>query len=339
VVLALALFYATYGSLSAVQTIFVGVKAAVLAIVVEALLRVAWRALTDPTLWLVAAAAFVAVFAFAAPFPLIVLAAAMIGFARGGTSAEPALRGTAPPVALSSTSRTVAIWLAVWVTPLAAVALAFGEDHVLARLAWFFSNLAIVTFGGAYAALAYMAQEVVNGFGWLAPGEMLDGLGLAETTPGPLVLVTEFVGALAAYRHGGFDPIVMGVLGALVALWATFAPCFLWIFAGAPYVERLTASPRLASALRHVTAAVVGVILNLSLWFALHVLFGRVSTEALGPARLLVPDFGAVDWRALGLASVAALLIFGLRRGVMVTLLVCAALAAVPTMIGLVSRP
>ena len=192
---------------------------------------------------------------------------------------------------------------------------------MLAQLAYFFSKLAVVTFGGAYAVLAYMAQEAVTGYGWLTAGEMLDGLGLAETTNGPLILVTEFVGYIAALRAGG---AAMGVLGAVITLWATFAPCFLWIFVGAPYVERLTHAPRLASALRTVTAAVVGVIANLSLWFALHVVFARVDERHIGPLRLFVPDAASLDVAALALSCLALVLIFALRWSIVATLALCA---------------
>jgi chromate transporter len=195
---------------------------------------------------------------------------------------------------------------------------------VLSQLAWFFSQLAVVTFGGAYAMLAYMAQVVVSHYGWLTPGEMLDGLGLAETTNGPLILVTEFVGYMAALHAGG---VGVGLLGALVTLWAIFAPCFLFIFVGAPYVERLTHAPRLAAALQSVTAAVVGVIANLSLWFALHVLFARVEELYLGPVRLFVPELASIDVVALTLSALAMVLIFWLRRSIVETLSVCAVAA------------
>jgi chromate transporter len=221
---------------------------------------------------------------------------------------------------------TVAVWLAVWLLPLAAIVALCGPAHVLSQLAWFFSKLAVVTFGGAYAVLAYMAQEVVEGYRWLTPGEMLDGLGLAETTNGPLILVTEFVGYTAAYRAGG-GSVAMGVVGALVTLWATFAPCFLWIFAGAPYIDRLTGAPRLASALRMVMAAVVGVIASLSLWFALHVLFAAVDEHRFGPLRLFVPDPASINGVALALACLAVVLLLVLRRGIATTLAVCAILA------------
>jgi chromate transporter len=243
----------------------------------------------------------------------------------GRAPPAPAARIAAvPPM---QTLRTVVAWLAIWIAPLLLVAAVFGQDHVLAQIAWFFSKLAVVTFGGAYAVLAYMAQDVVEHYRWLQPGEMLDGLGLAETTPGPLILVTEFVGFLAAFRGGGGNPWAMGVLGAAVTLWATFAPCFLWIFAGAPYIERLNAEPRLKAALAAVTAAVVGVILNLTVWFALHVLFASVTERFVGPLRLHTPDLASISWPALVLSGVAIVLLFMLHRGVLTALAVCGALA------------
>ena len=327
-VLVLSILYGAFGKAPPVEAMFAGIKAAVLAIVLDALWRVANRALEGWFDWLVAGAAFVAIFFFDLPFPLVVAAAAVAGFMRvsGSVDASP-VHTPAPAVPTSQTLRTTVLWLAIWIGPLLAVAAVFGSNHVLSQLAWFFSKLAVVTFGGAYAVLAYMVQEVVEGYGWLAPGEMLDGLGLAETTPGPLILVTEFVGYIAALRFGDGESILMGVLGALVTLWATFAPCFLWIFVGAPYIEWLTAAPRLASALRTVTAAVVGVILNLSLWFALHVVFADVSEEAVGPIRLFVPDLATVNWVTLSLSGLAVVLLVVLRRGIGMTLGVCAGLA------------
>jgi chromate transporter len=324
-VLTLSILYGAYGHTPPAAALFTGVKAAVLAIVLEALVRLGRRALQGGVDWLVAGAAFVAIFVLALPFPLVVAAAAVAGYLRAPTVPVPA--APAVPVPLWQTVRTVLVWLAVWIVPLAAIVLLFGADHVLSQLAWFFSKLAVVTFGGAYAVLAYMAQEVVEGYRWLSPGEMLDGLGLAETTNGPLILVTEFVGYTAAYRFGGGLPVAMGILGALVTLWATFAPCFLWIFAGAPYIERLTHAPRLSSALRTVTAAVVGVIGNLSAWFALHVLFADVGERHLGPLRLFVPDPASIDWVAVALSGLAILLVFVARAGIAVTLGICAAAA------------
>ena len=326
VVLVLSMLYAALGKLPVAEAFMVGVKAAVLAIVVEALLRIARRGLKARADRLLAAAAFVAIFFFGVPFPLIVLAAAIFGFMRGsGVSA--AVSEPAPAVPIGQTATTAALWLSIWIVPLLGVAAWFGSDHVLSQIGLFFSKLAVVTFGGAYAVLAYMAQDVVQHFGWLTAGEMVDGLGLAETTPGPLILVTEFVGFLAAFRHGGGNPWVMGVLGTVVTLWATFVPCFLWIFVGAPYMEWLRTAPRLQSALAAVTAAVVGVILNLTVWFALSVLFRSVTETWLGPLRLYLPDLASLNWIALGLSALAVALLFKLHWSIIATLAVCAASA------------
>jgi len=329
VVLALSIAYALFGQVPLVEAAFLGVKAAVLVIVVEALVRVARRALRGPYDIAIAAAAFAAIFFLAAPFPLIIAAAALLGWLQAlATPVSPTTPAAAlPPVPLSRTVKTASLWLAIWIVPLVAMAALFGRAHVTTDIALFFSKLAVVTFGGAYSVLAYMAQQAVDTYGWLTPGEMLDGLGLAETTPGPLILVTEFVGFLAGYRRGGDPALSFGLLGAAVTLWATFAPCFLWIFTGAPYVERLSANPRLAGALAGVTAAVVGVILNLSLWFALHVLFGKVTAERHGPVLLWTPDWATLNVEALALAILAAALLFGLRLGILSTLGITAATA------------
>jgi chromate transporter len=327
-VLVLSILYGAFGKAPLAEALFTGVKAAVLAIVLGALWSLAQRALEGWFDWLVAVAAFVAIYFLDLPFPLVVATAAIGGYLRATRLADGLVaKVPAPPVPFSQTARTFALWLAVWIGPLLAVVVIFGSHHVLAQLAWFFSKLAIVTFGGAYAVLAYMAQEAVEGYGWLAPGEMLDGLGLAETTPGPLILVTEFVGYIAALRFGGGGSILMGLLGVLVTLWATFVPCFLWIFVGAPYIEWLTAAPRLASALRSVTAAVVGVILNLAVWFALHVLFEDVTEHTFGALRLFVPNLATVNWVTLFLAGFAVILFVILRRGIAMTLGICSALA------------
>jgi len=333
VVLCLSALYAAFGKLPLATALFVGIKAAVLAIVVEALVRVARRALKGTADWLVAAFAFVAIFCFAVPFPLIVLAAGIWGYmaAAGRASSAADATHTPVPIPFTTTLATVALWLAIWIVPLLVLALMFGRAHVLTEIAWFFSKLAVVTFGGAYAVLAYMAQDVVQHYRWLAPGEMLDGLGLAETTPGPLILVTEYVGFLAAFRQGsGWG---MGVLGAVVTLWATFAPCFLWIFAGAPYVERINDAPRLKSALAGITAAVVGIILNLTVWFALNTLFASVRDVSYGPLHLHVPALGTLDPLAAVLALVAFALLFALHRGVITTLAVCGGLALAATLL------
>jgi chromate transporter len=327
VVLALSMIYAAFGNVPIVEALFLGIKAAVLVIVVEALLRIARRALSLKWHWIVAGASFVAIFFFAAPFPLIVFAAALLGFfgADGRTTGK---EGISPvPVATAGTLRTVAIWLAIWLAPLLALAAILGSGHVVSQLSVFFSKLAVVTFGGAYAALAYMGQDVVVAYGWLDSRAMMDGLGLAETTPGPLILVTEFVGYLSAYRHGGASSVGMGLLGAFVALWATFAPCFMWIFAGAPYIEWMTHQPRLKGALGAVTAAVVGVILNLAVWFALHVFFAEVTLVKAGPLQLWTPALSSIDPRVVFLSAIAGFLLLKQRASVPVVLAFASALA------------
>jgi chromate transporter len=325
VVLALSMIYAAFGQVPAVEAVFLGVKAAVLFIVVEALLRVARRALKAGDHWVIAALSFLLIFFLGAPFPLIVVLAALYGFFIVGEPAQTA----GPPVVVSvpvrATLVTVAAWLAIWILPLAALSALLGSSHVVSQLAWFFSKLAVVTFGGAYAVLAYMAQDVVQHYRWLAAGEMLDGLGLAETTPGPLILVTEFVGYLAAYRHGGGPAVGMGLLGALVALWATFAPCFLWIFAGAPYLEWVIAQPRLKSALAAITAAVVGVIMNLAVWFALHVLFTKVRLEHAGWLKLWLPQVATLDWRVVLLSLISGVLLLHQHWSIAAVIAVAAA--------------
>ena len=329
--LALSVIYALYGQLPAMEVLFLGVKAAVLAIVLEALIRVARRALQTKEHWLLAGLSFAALFFFNVPFPVVVLAAAMIGVVSSWRSGEgvaalaPEGAMSVPAAAPPRTLVTVATWLAIWLGPLAVLWIVLGDDHILVKLGLFFSKLAVVTFGGAYAVLAYMAQEVVQGYGWLNAGEMLDGLGLAETTLGPLILVTEFVGFLAAYREAGGASLLMGIAGAAVTLWATFTPCFLWIFAGAPYVEQLQHAVRLRAALAAVTAAVVGIILNLSLWFGLRVLFGQFGRIEIGPVTLDVRILQSIDWRAAILSIVAGVALFRFKAGVIVTLMICAA--------------
>ena len=325
VVLALAFTYAVLGNVPALEAIFLGVKAAVLVIVVEALLRISKRALKRSADWFIAGASFIAIFFFDAPFPLIILAAALIGAALSNHG-KPAQTASHAPVPLARTAGTIALWLGIWLVPLGLITLSLGPSHVLAQTGLFFSKLAVVTFGGAYAVLAYMAQQAVETHGWLDAGEMLDGLGLAETTPGPLILVTEFVGTLAAFRSGGTPAWALGLAGAAVTLWVTFAPCFLWIFTGAPYIERIGSNARLSGALSGVTAAVVGVILNLALWFALHVLFAHVTAVDHGLLRLWTPDFASFDWLAGALSLLAALLLLWRHMGVIAVLAICAGL-------------
>ncbi len=320
VVLGLAMLYMAVGHLPIMAALFLGIKGAVLIIVMEALLRVAKRALHSAVHWIIAGLAFVAIFFLSVPFPILILISALAGFfLLGGQSAENSEPGRGGG-STSGTVKTVAIWMVVWWTPVF-VLMAVGGYEVLVQIGNFFSRLAVVTFGGAYAVLAYLAQDVVTHKGWMSAGEMMDGLGLAETTPGPLILVTEFVGYVAGYRAGG---VSMGIAGALVTLWVTFAPCFLWIFAGAPYIEQLTAQPRLKGALEAITAAVVGVILNLSIWFSLHVLFAELPSVQVGPVKLLTPVWHSLDWRVLLIGGVSAIMLLWRHQSLMRTLGVAA---------------
>jgi chromate transporter len=331
VILALASIYAYFGDVPLMAALFLGVKATVLIIVIEALLKVSKRALKHTTHWVMAAIAFVGIFFLSLPFPLIVLGAGLYGFflssVDGSIDEVPSKLATSD---FLKSIKTIAIWLVIWIAPLFLVDLIF-EIEILNALAGFFSKLAVVTFGGAYAVLAYMAQDVVTQFGWLTAGEMMDGLGLAETTPGPLILVTEFVGFLAAFKQGGF---ALGVLGAIVTLWVTFVPCFLWIFTGAPYIEWISAQPRLSSALSMITAAVVGVILNLSIWFGLHVFFENVSRQEVGFLTLWVPDFASLDWHVFFLSALAALLLLKFKIGLLKVLALSACLGWVLSTFG-----
>jgi chromate transporter len=332
VMLGLSIFYALATGLGWFAALFLGIKAAVLAIVAQALFRIAGRALDTPLKKILAIAAFFALAVFNLPFPLVVLGAGAIGFAVAAL--KPDLLGLKPPSpdaaqvvrggGVAETLKTIAVWLVIWGAPMLVIFLSLGTDHVLWKIGSFFSQLAVVTFGGAYAVLAYMAQEAVQGFGWLQPGEMADGLGLAESTPGPLIMVTQFVGFLAAYRAPDpFSPMVAGIIGAGLTTWVTFAPCFLWIFTFAPWIERLRHATRLKGGLAAITASVVGVIANLTLWFALNVLFTRMTDAGVGSVRL--PDMTSLDWRAAVLAGIAGLLLFQLKWGVLRVLAVCAA--------------
>ena len=333
VVLALSMIYAAYGNVPVIEAIFFGIKAAVLVIVVEALLRISKRALKGGEHWIIAGLSFVGIFFLGLPFPLLVLIAAAYGFLRSSAGRTAAVAW--PAISPGDSVRTVAVWLAIWIAPLALIAALFGRDHVLTQLAWFFSKLAVVTVGGAYAVLAYMGQDVVEHSHWLGAGQMMDGLGLAETTPGPLILVTEFVGYLAAFAHGTGNAVLMGLLGALVALWATFAPCFLWIFAGAPYIEWMNAQPRLKGALNAITAAVVGVILNLAVWFGLHVFFGTVTLTEAWRLRFWLPALTTLDWRVVALAAISAVLLLRRHWSIPSVLGVAAGLALVLKLAGI----
>ncbi len=325
---ALAAVYAAFGETPFVGALFYGLKAAVVAVVLEALVRIARRALKTTLAFGLAGAAFVALFAFRAPFPLVVAAAALAGAFARRDAPGPVAAGDPPrPRPAGGAARTALAWLAVWASLPAAAAAATGCDGTFARLGAFFSGLSVVTFGGAYAALAYVAQAAVARYEWLSASEMLDALATAETTPGPLVLVLVFIGYLAGYRRPeGLAPTLGGLLGALVTAWVTFAPSFLWIFVGAPYVDRVLASPRLGAALSAVTAAVVGVLCNVTVWFALHVFFREVGRFEAGPLALALPAPGSLDPVALVLAGVAALMVFRFKAGLVATLGVAAAL-------------
>ena len=351
-ILALSFVYVLLGASPLIEGLFFGLKAAVLAVVIQAVVRVGSRALKNNVMRGIAAAAFVAIFFLRAPFPLIVLAAALGGYV-GGRLGFSAFKGggghgpgggnvvhdrdTALGEGLPDHARPDLAWslkisgalLFLWLAPVAAMLALFGPDDVFSRIATFFSQMAVVTFGGAYAVLAYVAQEAVGTYGWLQPGEMLDGLGLAETTPGPLIMVTQFVGFLAAFRaSGALHPLVAATLGAVLTTWVTFVPCFLWIFAGAPFVERLRGNRALSVALGAITAAVVGVILNLALWFAIHTLFREVRTVGIVGGGFDVPVLTSLNLPALVLVLGAAVAVFRFKAGMIPVLFACAGLGA-----------
>ncbi len=317
IILALAMLYLNFGTLPGVQTAFMGIKAAVIAIVLQALLKVSGKALKTQFSWGVAVAAFIAIFALGLPFPLIILLAAIAGYWHAD-SAHVAAPMPAPH-RTHSTFRYALLFLFLWITPIGLIFLS-GNEFLL-QIASFFSKLAVVTFGGAYAVLAYMTQTVVADHGWLTTSQMIDALGLAETTPGPLILVTEFVALLAGHSVGG---IPMMLLAGLVALWCTFTPCFIWIFLGAPYVDRLLSHPRLSGAMQAISAAVVGVILNLSIWFAMHVYFTKLNFTAFG----MLPDLTSLQIVPMVLTFVAAVLLFWRRLTVLPLLAIMVLLAS-----------
>ena len=346
-IMVLSWIYAALGSVPAVQAFFFGLKAAVLAIVLEAVIRIGRRSLRNSTMVAIACAAFFAIFVIGVSFPWIIIAAALIGFVgqRAGITAfqgsgghgsgkgsvladaDSRLGEGMPPHARPShawAAGVLIIGLLLWFGPLAAIYVTLGDASVFADIGVFFSKMAVVTFGGAYAVLAYVAQEAVEHYGWLNPGEMLDGLGMAETTPGPLIMVLQFVGFMAAFRDPGtLHPMLAGTYGGLLATWVTFVPCFIWIFLGAPYIEALRDNKALSAALNAITAAVVGVVLNLALWFALHTLFGKV-VRVPGLA-LELPVLATVDPWALALSAAAMLAIFRFKAGMIPTLAACAA--------------
>jgi chromate transporter len=356
-ILLLSYLYVLLGHAPLVQGLFFGLKSAVLAIVLQAAVRIGRRALRNGVMRGLAAAAFLAIFLLGTPFPVVLLSAALIGYlgertglttfrsggwhgATHGTimhDRDTALGEELPDHAhhnLGWSLRISGALLLLWLTPVASLLLLLGPDDVFSRIAIFFSQMAVVTFGGAYAVLAYVAQEAVGTFGWLQPSEMLDGLGMAETTPGPLIMVTQFVGFLAAFRHAtGLSPLLAATLGAMLTTWVTFVPCFLWIFAGAPFVERLRGNRTLSAALSAITAAVAGVILNLALWFAIHTLFGEVRALHFAGRTINMPVFATLNWPAslLALGAVVALLRY--KTSVLPVIGACACIGAAYTLI------
>jgi chromate transporter len=339
-IMGLSWIYALYGKVGFVAALFFGLKAAVLAIVLEAVVRIGKRALKNRVMIGIAAAAFVAIFFLDAPFPLIILVAGLIGFVGGRANlpefqvgghgsqraedSDNLLGEHLPDHARPDTGRSLriaAVWLALWLLPVAAILLLLGGGNVFSQIAVFFSKMAMVTFGGAYAVLAYVAQQAVETHGWLQPGEMLDGLGMAETTPGPLIMVLQFVGFMAAFRDAGaLHPLLAGTLGGLLATWVTFAPCFLWIFLGAPYIEVLRGNRSLSGALTAITAAVVGVILNLAIWFGIHTIFRDVRPLEWGILNFDAPVWKSVNLWALLLSVAAIVAMFRFKIGMLPTL-------------------
>jgi chromate transporter len=356
-IMALSYIYAAYGNVGFVEALFFGLKAAVLAIVVQAVVRVGKRALRNRIMIVLAAAAFIAIFFFNVPFPAIIILAGVIGYL-GAKSGRPEFAavgygGNGKAAAVDSmladelpdhvrpsvprALRVSAVWLLLWLVPVAAVVAGLGQANVFSQIALFFSKMAMVTFGGAYAVLAYVAQQAVEHYHWVQPREMLDGLGMAETTPGPLIMVLQFVGFMAAFRDPGtLSPMLAGTLGGLLATWVTFTPCFLWIFLGAPFVETLRGNKGLAGALTAITAAVVGVILNLSIWFALHTLFRQTNPVRFFPLSFDMPVLSSVDFPALVLAAAAATAIFRLNIGMLWVLAGSCAAGVALRLIGIV---
>ena len=348
VMMALSILYAGFGSLPAVAAVFYGIKAAVLAVVIEAVIRIGKRAVKTEAQMTLAALAFIAIFFFDAPFPLIIALAGLAGFlgarawptqfspASGHGRAANVPDPVIPEDRLFSVQPTPArairisiLFAVLWLGPTLWVLATLGGADVFARIGVFFSKLSVVTFGGAYSVLAYVAQQAVETYGWVTAGEMLDGLGLAETTPGPLIMVTQFVGFLAAYRDPGpMSPMTAGILGGLLTTWATFAPSFFLIFIGAPYIEALRQNKALSAGLAAITAAVVGVVLNLAVWFAVHVVFARVGEVRAGPAHMPWPEWASIDGMAalLAIASLVAMLRF--KMGMISTLVAAAAIGA-----------
>lgn len=356
-ILGLSYVYAAYGNVSFIAGLFFGLKAAVLAVVLQAVFRIGSRALKNNVMIGIASVAFIAIFFLHVPFPLIIITAGIVGFLAGragsplfevggghkGGSGDiledrDSLLGEDTPLHarpnLAWSLRVSGSLAAAWLVPVALLLVTVGSGSVFSQVGLFFSQMAVVTFGGAYAVLAYVAQEAVQHFGWLKPGEMLDGLGMAETTPGPLISVVQFVGFMAAYRNPGpLDPMLAATLAAVLTTWVTFIPSFLWIFLGAPFIERLRGDPALTGAMSAITAAVVGVILNLAIWFGVHVLFSDVRTASWGPVSIDVPVPASLIWPSLVLTVLAALAIFHLKLSVISTLAISAAIGVAWTIL------
>ncbi len=350
VMLVLSAIYAMFGQVPFVEALFFGLKCAVLVLVLEALLRIGKRALKGAVPWVLAGAAFVALFFFGIPFPAVVLGAGLLGWlmparfaggshgrAKDGPAAALDAMLDANPARvgeLAGSARRAGLLAALaWIIPLA---LLLPGGGVFADVAWFFSKMAVVTFGGAYAVLAYVAQAAVDHYQWLAAPEMLAGLGLAETTPGPLILVLQFVGFLAGFRApGSLTGLPGGIAATAITLWMTFAPCFVFVFLGAPLIERLAGNRALSGAMAAITAAVVGVIGNLAIWFALHVLFSQVEEVRLGWLAFDAPALASADPWAMALAAVAAVSLLWLKLGVLRTLGICALVGLALRMLGL----
>ena len=356
-IMALSYVYVTWGHVAIVVGMFAGLKAAVLAIVFQAVIRIGRRALKNPIMLAIAVAAFIAIYGFAVPFPWIIAIAGLIGLTggianlatfrtgsghAGATAAFPdaeSLLGEGMPAHAQPTwtraMGSAAIWLLLWIVPVAAIVATLGRHDTFSEIALFFSKIAMATFGGAYAVLAYVAQQAVSVYGWVQPGEMLDGLGMAETTPGPLIMVTQFVGFMGAYRQpGSLHPLLAGTLGGLLTTWVTFIPCFLWIFLGAPFIEKLRDNAALTSALSAITAAVVGVILNLAVWFAVHTWFAQLVAANAGWLALDVPVIASARPWAIALSFVALVAIFRFRAGMLQTLAGCALAGIALTLLG-----
>lgn len=360
-IMALSWIYALYGKVGIVSALFFGLKCAVLAVVLQAVIRIGSRALKNDIMRGLAAAAFVLIFFFGVPFPIIILAAGIIGYI-GGRRRNPAFsvgggHGTgkgelvadadtllgeelpdhATPT-IGQSLKQAAAWLVLWLTPVAVLFVVLGPNDVFTQIATFFSTMAVVTFGGAYAVLAYVAQQAVENYHWLSAREMLDGLGMAETTPGPLIMVLQFVGFLGAYRNPGMlSPLLAGTLGGLLATWVTFIPCFLWIFLGAPFIERMRGNVALSGALSAITAAVVGVVLNLAIWFAIHTIFRQVVPFAAGPLRFDMPVIASVDLLALLLSAASIIAVIRFKAGMLTTLAASSGAGVVLYLLGAVA--